>query len=277
MFYTATICLDENLTIDQEKDFLNSVVEFFKAEKKIDFICSPPVNAVFNVYPSEAVSAAFGTYLIDLSLSEEILWDKLHSKHRNVIRKAMKDQVNIKRGKEYLDLAYKLIKETQLRSDKGFSSIEKFKELINSLENNVEIFVSFYKDKPQGCAVFLYSDYAVYYRHGGSIERPFTGSLNLLHWEAIKYFKAKGVLRYDFLGARIKPDKGSKLEGIQRFKSRFGGELRQGYLWKLVVRKWKYRLFQFIFAIKNGTFEEDIIDQEIKKAKKDNEKNIADL
>jgi lipid II:glycine glycyltransferase (peptidoglycan interpeptide bridge formation enzyme) len=48
------------------------------------------------------------------------------------------------------------------------------------------------------------------------------GSSNLLQWEIIKKLKSLGVREYDFVGGRVEVPKGSKLEGIQRFKQRFG-------------------------------------------------------
>ena len=47
--------------------------------------------------------------------------------------------------------------------------------------------------------------------------------MNLLHWHAIRLFRALGVKQYDFVGARINPSKGSKQEGLVIFKERFGG------------------------------------------------------
>ncbi len=60
--------------------------------------------------------------------------------------------------------------------------------------------------------------------------------MNLLHWEAMKAFKLRGVDHYDFVGARINPDPGSKQEQLARFKQRFGGRLATGYMWKLYLR-----------------------------------------
>ena len=52
----------------------------------------------------------------------------------------------------------------------------------------------------------------------------------------MKSFKASGVRQYDFVGARIDPDKGSKQEAINSFKRRLGGRLRCGYMWKYDLR-----------------------------------------
>ena len=92
------------------------------------------------------------------------------------------------------------------------------------------------------------------------------GSHNLLQWEIVKKLKTLNVKQYDFVGARINPPKGSKIEGIQRFKSRFGTTLHQGYMWKYIFNKPMYFLYVQILkllAFKNRSkYKGDIIDQE---------------
>ena len=43
-----------------------------------------------------------------------------------------------------------------------------------------------------------------------------------------------------------KPKKGSKQETIQRFKSRFGSQMVEGYLWKCPIRPFRYKLPNYI-------------------------------
>ena len=99
--------------------------------------------------------------------------------------------------------------------------------------------------------------------YGGSIEKPHTGAMNLLHWECIKYFKSKGVKKYDFVGARDSVDEDSKIKGIQRFKERFGGEKK----WVICGKKLslKGHIYEFLIRIKSLSFTIDIIDEYEKK------------
>ena len=100
--------------------------------------------------------------------------------------------------------------------------------------------------------------------HGGSIPKPQAGSTNLLQWEAIRLFRRLGVRQYDFVGARTDPKKGSKIEGIMRFKRRFGGQLIQGYMWKYPFRPFKYYLYSLAARVRSGG---DYVDQERHKLK----------
>ena len=89
--------------------------------------------------------------------------------------------------------------------------------------------------------------------------------MNYLHWRAIRDFKQEGVKKYSFVGCRINEDIDSKCHGIQRFKERFGGTLFVGYMFKVILKPFKYKLFRLLQRIKNGRWVKDVVDQEIEK------------
>jgi lipid II:glycine glycyltransferase (peptidoglycan interpeptide bridge formation enzyme) len=80
----------------------------------------------------------------------------------------------------------------------------------------------------------------------------------------MRRLRDKGVTRYDFVGARLDVEEGSKYEGIQRFKARFGADLRKGLTFRVVFSPFKYALFSFMvrvyFAVKRWPYV-DPIDQ----------------
>ena len=86
-----------------------------------------------------------------------------------------------------------------------------------------------------------------------------TGATNLLQWEAVRLFRGIGVKRYDFVGVRINPEKGSKQAGLMSFKQRFGGELAQGYMWKYSIRPARYAFYALAVRFLRGG---DIVDHE---------------
>ncbi len=259
MFTTETIYLDDISDVNDEKDFLNKAVSFLR-KKNIDFIIQPPTYAVFKIYPDKASFAEFGSFIIDLTLTESQIWSNIHPKHRNVIKNAEKKGVVIKRGIEYLDIAYELYIKTLKRSNITGSLKDKLLNLVDNIKNNITVFIAFYNGEPQGCAIMPYNCYSAYYIYGGSIEKPLTGAVNLLHWEAIKYFKTIKTRYYDFVGARLECAPGSKYESLQKFKSRFGGSLKKGYLWKYPLHKSKYMLYNLLLKLGNKKHS-DIIDQ----------------
>lgn len=266
-FSAQTILLEGEVDVEEEREFLNSAVEYFRSTGA-DLIIPATFNTVFRTYPDGAIAAPYGSYILNLGQPEETLWNNLHQKHRNVIRNAIKKGVKIQSGPEYLESAYQLVRDSFRRSAKGFMGkmriglrmdYDTFKHQVLGLGEYVKVFVAEYEGVMQGCAVIPFSAHSAYYMHGGSISNPLTGATNLLQWETIRLFRELGVRHYDFVGARINPEKGSKVEGIMKFKERFGGQLVQGYMWKFPFSPKKYFLYSLAARVRSGG---DFVDQE---------------
>jgi hypothetical protein len=263
-FRVEVIPLERELSIDEEKDFLNSVVQFLHAAG-VDFIIPATTNAIFRTFPDGAIAAPYGTYHIDLNLPEEALWDNLSSSHRRKVRLAMRGGVQIRQGLEYLDIAYELVRDTLKRSGLGFMRRQAFANFVCSLGENVKVFVAEWQGVVQGCVVVPFSMHSAYYVYGGSILNSATGATNLLHWQAILEFHRLGIRRYDFVGVRINPDRGSKQEGLLMFKERFGGRLVSGYMWKFAFHPVKFACYSLAVRLQRGG---DIVDYERHKMKR---------
>lgn len=262
-FRVETITVGEELELVEEKSFLNSVVDYFRSIKA-DMIIPATTNTIFKTYPDGAIVAPYATYINDLSKPEETLLSELNTSHRRKLRLAMKAPVQIHCGMGYMPIAYELVRDTFKRSKMGFMDYEAFKRYISSLNENVKILVAEYQGVIQCCVVVPYSTYCAYYVYGGSIPNPLSGATNLLHWEAMRLFKSLGVKRYDFVGVRIDPQKGTRQEGLLQYKQRFGGELIKGYLWKYSINSLKFFIYTLAVRILRGG---DIVDQECHKFK----------
>lgn len=255
------------------KEFLNDIVQYLRQELNVQWINMNDAASLFMDYPDGAVKIPFGSHVIDLSLDEEALWKNVHSKHRNVIKKAEKDGVIIKKGttKQLIADYHKIDVETWSRSNRGAKGEDSLSEVINSLGDNVIIYMAYKDDEPQSGAIFFVNKQMCYYIYGANKNNQSTGSGNLLQWKAILDMKEAGVKKYSFVGCRINEDENSKFHGIQRFKERFGGELIQGYLFKIVFNKPMWVLFNLLVSIKSFKqnkgfkFPQDVIDQEINK------------
>ena len=250
----------------KEIDFLNSVCHESK-RLNIHLIYQPYTNVVFQVYPKDSIFCHFGSYIVNLEMPEDKLLANLHVKHRNVIKKAIKDGVQILEGKSQKDVCYSLIKQTMQRQGMSFIKYEQFQQEYVLLGNNITYYVAYYNGIPQGGAVIVFKEgFSAYYMHGGSITKPYTGSLNYMHWQIMLDMKKIGVRNYDFVGARINPQEGSKLESIQRFKSRFGTVLKSGFLWKYPTNPWMYKMYYFVaklyYKYMSEEYSGDIIDDE---------------
>lgn len=257
------------------KEFLNDVCLFLKKEMRLQWITITPASSLFGDYPDGAIRVPFGSHVIDLSLDEETLFSNIHSKHRNVIKKAEKEGVIIEKGvNEQLVADYhKIDIQTWERSNRNASGEDSIQKMIDTLKDDVIIYMAYKDGEPQSGAIFFYNKAMCYYMHGANRNNPFTGSGNLLQWQAIKDMKAMGVRKYSFVGCRINEDENSKYHGIQRFKERFGGELVQGYVFKMTLNKSYYNLFKWITSCssiikyRKVLKQKDIIDEEIHKWK----------
>lgn len=233
---------------EEEKAFLNNSINLAKEKLGVSHVVS--VNtALFRSHPDGADYCKWGSYKVDLSKTEEELFSGLHSKHRNVIRKAEQEGTQVFHGKEYAEDVVALMNDTYGRQGSKYTFGKIYINNINKLGDHADWWVV--KDKegnPQGSAVFLWNEGAsCYYMHGGSASHTSTGAMNYLIWKAMLTMKERGVKCFDFVGARLTTTPGSKLEGIQRFKSRFGSTLDQGYMFRYVCSKSYYCIFQIIF------------------------------
>ena len=140
-FRVETIALGDDLDLQNEKAFLNSAVAYLRSIGA-DLIIPASTNTLFRTAPDGAIVAPYGSYIIDLSISKEALWKKLHSKHRNVVRNAKNKGVEILSGPEYADTAYELVRDTFKRSKLTFMSYGSFKRMISGLGESVKVFVA---------------------------------------------------------------------------------------------------------------------------------------
>ncbi len=257
-FRVETIPVGQGLSIEEERSFLDSALERFRAMGAAAIIPAA-TNALFRTYPHGATAAPYASHIIDLTPADETLWDNLHSKHRNVIRNAKNKGVRVVSGGQYAEAAYALIRDTFKRSKMGFMSAGAFRRMVQGLGENVKIFAAVVGEEFQGCAVIPFSQHTAYYAYGGSVPHPLTGATNLLQWEAIRSFSASGVKRYDFCGGRIDPEKGSKQAGLMMYKERFGGQLSRGYMWKCSLRPLQASIYSLGVRLVRGG---DIVDRE---------------
>jgi hypothetical protein len=272
-FRVETITMGEALHIDEEKSFLNSVVEYFRSIGA-DIIIPATTNTIFRTYPDGADVAPYGSYVIDLCQPEDILWRNIDRITRQNINTAQRKGVIIRSEIVDIDAAYTLVVDTFRRSKLPFMSPESFKRFVFGLGENGKIMIADYQGVAQSYVVFAFSDYCAYAVYAGNIVNQHQGANKLLYWEAIRQFRELGVHLFDFVGARIDPEKGSKEWGINSLKRHFGAKLIQGYMWKYPLRPLKSIAYTLAVRFLRGG---DIVDHERHKLKSCHERAIESL
>jgi len=276
IFKYAHICVEPAVIKDGEetlKSFLDDVCKFLSDELKVQWINQTSAASFFMDYPTGSKHIPFGSHVIDLSLSEEDLWKNVHSKHRNVIKKAEKDGVVIECGRtqKLVEDYHSIDIDTWTRSNRSAATENHWKTLMETMGENCVIYIAYLDGKPQSGAFFYYNKQMCYYMYGANKNNPHIGSGNLLQWRAILNMKEHGVKKYSFVGCRINEDENSKYHGIQRFKERFGGELIQGFMFKVDFNPFIRKLFNFAVSLRTMRSSnkfilfKDVIDQEIHK------------
>jgi len=258
IFTTDTIYINKILTTFEEKEFLNEVVLYCKKHDICDFIFKAQANAIFKSYPDHCEHVEWGTYEVKLDKPMDEILSKFYARDRTKVRKAIKLGVTVKTTYD-IEKVYKNIKDTfQRQNSLLFPSLSYLEKLKNNLNGNFTMFIVEHNDEIQGSTVMINDDKRAYYLYGGSIPKPTNGSINLMHYKAMEYFQEKNLDYYDFVGARTCIEEGSKYEALQKFKSRFGTTLRQGYAFRVVIKPLKYKLFtllvQSYFKLKRSSY-----------------------
>jgi hypothetical protein len=262
-FRVETIPVAQGFDVSDEKAFLNGTIEYFRSIGT-DMVIPATTNTIFRTYPDGADAAPYGSYIIELSQSEDFLWRDVAKISRQNIGTAIKSGVTIRAGAEYIDASYALVRETFKRSKLPFLSHEAFKRYVAGLGEYGKVMVADYQGTVQSSTVYAFSNHCAYAVYGGNLAETHQGTMKLLQWEAMRLFQKLGVKRFDFVGARVDPEKGSKQEAINSFKRRFGATLKQGYMWKYPLRPLKYSLYGLASRFRSGG---DIVDAERHKLK----------
>ena len=161
---------------------------------------------------------------------------------------------------------YNLYQQTTTRANIHCDAMDYFETIHRCVgDKHVDFGVVYDNNQPIGSIMMLFTKYAALCTHAGSGgESKLYGAMKMLHYEMMKRMKARGVLYYDLVGVRIGSSNES-LEGVFRFKKGFGGELKQGFLWKMDIDSIKTKAYDLLIKLKGGDAKQhlDIIDQEL--------------
>jgi peptidoglycan pentaglycine glycine transferase (the first glycine) len=163
------------------------------------------------------------TSIFDLAKSEEELLVAMHPKTRYNIKVAMKHGVVVRSSfivHRSFDEIWDLFEETARRD--GFRTHERGYYEKQVLMPEIKVFCAEHEGKDLAAAIVFFDGDTATYLHGASssvsrnVMAPYA-----LHWEIMRYAKARGCARYDLWG--ISDDPKSGWAGITRFKRGWGG------------------------------------------------------
>ena len=187
-----------------------------------NFVRYHPVLA--NAVPMKPISNVIDlgkTIAMDLA-SPEVIWDNIHSKNRNMIRKAEKNGITIEHG-QGMDIFDKFIEIYNATMDKDhaeeyyYFKRPFYESIHNDLRDNYEIFYAMYEGKPIAMSIMIYANGRLNYHLSGSdIEYRNLAPSNLLLYKAALWGCEQGMKTFH-LGGGV----GSGEDNLYKFKAAF--------------------------------------------------------
>lgn len=159
------------------------------------------------------------TYLVDLAQTEARLWEQMHPKRRNAIRKAQSD-LEVAAEDLQLDLLLVWHKASFAEKKQAYPySISFFRSVTTAAKQHHAARAYSAKDKegnPIAQAWFVFDQRCMYCLLTATPPQTHRGAVALLIWHALLEARRMGLAVFDF--------EGSMDPGIAHFFQRFGGE-----------------------------------------------------
>lgn len=215
--------LEGDLSEGNIKTLWNAYERKMIEESIVDnFVRYHPVlsNAVPMKICSEVIDLG-KTVAMDLS-SEDVIWKNIHSKNRNMIRKAEKNGIVIKHGKglELFDYFIKIYNTTMDKDNAEsyyYFEPEFYKSIHEDLNDNYEMFWAEYDGKIISMSIMIFANGRLNYHLSGSdFEYRNLAPSNLLLYKAALWGSEQGMKTFH-LGGGV----GSGEDNLFKFKSAF--------------------------------------------------------
>ena len=175
-----------------------------------------------------AILQPFSVYRINVDKDDDTLMESYHSKARYSVRTAIKSEAVCRIGtKEDIPVFCELLASTALRD--GFTPRKEsyFSEMFDALgEDCFKLFIVECGGEAIAGSVLLRYGKKTWHMYAGSNDK-FKETLPnfLMQWEMMRWSRDNGCSLYDMRGIAGEGDKLTPIEGLVRFKKRFGGEL----------------------------------------------------
>ena len=215
--------LEGDTSEENVKALWAAYVDRMKEENIVDnFVRYHPVLA--NAVPMKTCSDVIDlgkTVAMDLT-SEEVIWKNIHSKNRNMIRKAEKNGIVIKHG-QGLELFDDFIKIYNATMDKDnaeayyYFKPEFYKSIHEDLKDNYEMFWAEYEGKIIAMSIMIFANGRLNYHLSGSdLQYRNLAPSNLVLYKAAMWGMEKGMNTFH-LGGGV----GSGEDNLYKFKIAF--------------------------------------------------------
>lgn len=164
------------------------------------------------------------TICVDLTPTEEMIFNKFSEAKRRAVRRAIKLGVSVKESRNIKDLIYIKGKSAGLFGSITTTWADTMWRCFSS--NNATILLAYHNNVLLGGIFLIFYDSVAYYWIAGATKKgKKLFAPTLLVWEALKLEKQRGATQFDFIGVfdeRI-PKENTSWKGFTKFKEGFGG------------------------------------------------------
>ncbi len=202
-------------------------------------------------------------FIIDMTIGEDALWDKLHSKKRNLIRKGLKSNLTIKIAQDLDDVMKfrNLALSTQKRkADSGITFPVEGKQQYEHLKKNVidtglgKLYLAYNGQETIAGAFFIGFNEQVYYVLSSANEKGLKAAApDLLLWSGMKDYLQEGYKNFNLGGLSESELGGQPLErsGLYHFKQRFSADVLLCFKGELILNPSALASYNYIKSIKS--------------------------
>ncbi len=180
-------------------------------------------NAPIHIHPENS-------WVLGLNKTEEDLLAEMRKSTRYLIKKGLKNpDLKVVKSQDIQDM--EIFNEIYLATAQkhnftpfSFDYLKKEFQVF-SPDNQVLIFLAYYKQEPIASAVIIFWQNMAYYHQGASLDKYSKLPVShLLQWEAIREAKKRGCLFYSFWGIAPGEKPNHPWKGITLFKQGFSGK-----------------------------------------------------
>jgi hypothetical protein len=202
------------------KKVFDAIIEFFKSLSPAVLSCSFPGKYIDYqpfVWANYKVVPRY-TYLLDLELSEEELWQNMAGERRNDMKKAEKDQVTFKFNDDH-DVVMGLIMNSFQRNKAGVADkpVDEILRKMSASGHGYSV-TTWWQERPVATAYCITDKDTSFYILGGYDEvHRHKGAGALALWKSITHAKSLGLKVFDF--------EGSMIPAVEHYFRGFGGRI----------------------------------------------------
>ena len=200
------------------------------------------------------------TAVTDLDQDVDTIWANMDKNCRRQIRKAVSEEIKVRMNERYGEFCQMNKELAQIKgfaSNLGFSTpdaetLRRYGTLFTAARNGELLAGNAYLEDGEHILAWLSASKRL------EVDRSLASLIGwanrLLHWEALRYAKDKGITEFDWGGLWPETEADQDKQNLNRFKLSFGGDVVTRYCYEKVysgpfrAAQWLYRSVQSVGA-----------------------------